>query len=163
MIIWQGNKRFMHPRLRRQILITGVVGIVLLTAAGAGLILVDRALSGFVILPQDCNGTSMHLSGAVHNVSDATVSVKGEAGLYPGGNALDFSLTSDSNGNFDSGESKLRVFVCEILSITISAQGFETRHVNYVLIDHFSETALASSMTEGYPVAVVLDIELQPA
>ncbi|MEO8394145.1 MAG: hypothetical protein ABI700_14240 [Chloroflexota bacterium] len=115
------------------------------------------------MLPQDCNGTSIHLSGTVQGISTGTISVKGENSLHGGSGAVDLTLTTDANGAFDSGSTRLPVFVCEILSITISAEGFKTQHMNYVLLDHFTEAELGASMASGNILRVVLEIELQPS
>lgn len=138
----------------------GLLGIALLVIGGASLILSLLALRGFSVLPQDCNGTSIRLSGTV-NVGGALVTVKGENDLYKGTGALDLTLTADANGKFDSGETYLPVFVCEALSITVSAKDYVTKQINYVLLDHFSDDALTASMRDHRPVPVVLDFELE--
>jgi hypothetical protein len=151
--------------LRKLLKIIGILGVVVLVAGGAFCLLFTAAFSdsfkGGFLLSQDCNGTSIRFSGRVQGVSAGTISVKGENGLYGGSGAVDLTLTTDANGGFDSGRVGLPVFVCEILRITISAEGFVPQHLNYVLLDHFSEAELGTSMAKGNMLPVVLDIELQ--
>ena len=153
--------------MRKLLVIVSLGWLTLVLIVGAAVILVlstsgNDAENSF-ILPQDCNGTNIHLSGTVQGGSADIISVKGENSLHGGSGAIDLTLTTDANGDFDSGSAGLPVFVCEILSITVSAEGFETQRINYVLLDHFSEAALCRSIKSGQALPVHLDIELQPA
>lgn len=141
------------------ILIAGVA--LLLVSGGALLLLVALSNADFTFLPQDCGGTEIHLMGSAGNASDSVVTVSGEAGLHPSSGGIDLTLSTDADGRFDSGDTYLPVFICEIIEITVSAEGFETQQLRYILLDHYSEDALIALMRTGQPIPISLEIELQ--
>lgn len=156
----------MRRRLRKLLLILGIVGVVLLGIVGAGLILLTSIFSSIAehgwIVPQDCNGTAVHLSGIVHSISGAEVTVAAGDLLQGESGAVHFTLITDANGEFDSGSGYIPIFICEMMIVNISAKGFETQQITYSFFDHFSEDDLAASIKSGQPLPVHLEIELQP-
>ena len=152
----------MHPRIRKLVLILTVIGIILLVVIGVPFLLIGLALkSGIPMVPQDCQGTSIHLSGIVRGVSGAEVAVTAGDFLQGDKGTVHFNWITDANGKFDSGNESIPVFVCEMLDVQVAAKGFETKKITYSFFDHFSEDELGASMEKGHTLPVVLDIELE--
>jgi hypothetical protein len=152
-------------RVRRLFRALILIASTLLLIVVGGLLLLCVAFSDFKfpILPQECNGTSVRLTGVVEGISGATVIVKGDSSLYRGSSPIDLTLITDANGRFDSGNNPLPLFLCEGLQITVSADSFETWQLHYFLFDHFSEDELVVLMNARQPIPISLEIELEEA
>jgi hypothetical protein len=155
----------MYPWLCAHSRILVVVGIILLLIVGIPLIFLNMVFSsiaehGFII-PQDCNGTNVHLSGTVHGVSVAALEVKGGDSFQGESGIVTVNLVTDEHGKFDSGSTTIPIFVCAPLVVSVSAQGFETKQIMYWVQEHFSEDELGASMQKGHTLPLVLDIQLE--
>ncbi|MCB9450508.1 MAG: hypothetical protein H6672_03665 [Anaerolineaceae bacterium] len=114
--------------------------------------------SGLRLLPQDCNGVPIIISGTL-NDSEGNPIPKGRISIThfpPPEDEVATKLYSDSTGNFASHQ-KMFMFACDFLVFNVTAEGFQDTKVQYSLFDHYPEADISTEK----PNLVVVDIVLE--
>ena len=138
--------RFQITRRRLLFVVGGLIGLIVIIPVcvyvGLGITFsISASNGGFKFIGPDCNGVPIVISGTVQNANHepmegATVLIKYAA--MDNSKKFSFTVETDTNGHF-AYERPVSIFVCEDVSITVTANGFQSKTVRYSLLNDHRE------------------------
>ncbi|MCB9457617.1 MAG: hypothetical protein H6671_16650 [Anaerolineaceae bacterium] len=136
------------------------VAVLLGVALIGGMLWSQFSDSGFGLIPQDCNGVPITISGTLTDPEGNPVN-KGRISITrfpPPEHEVATVLYSDSAGNFASNKTMF-MFACDLLIFNITAAGFQDTKVQYNLFDHYPEADISTEKPNLVEVAITLERE----
>jgi len=130
----------------------------LLAGYGAICLLFSAMGDSFALLPHDCNGVSIFISGEVRDddlqpIGDAEIF----ASYWSRDHEWNLKLVSDGRGHFEA-DRPMSIFLCDNVGFTVSAAGYESIRIAYSLLDNYSE----SSWPTQSPIPIRINPILSP-